>query len=311
MLTTECNAACRHCGFSCSPRMGKSIDVKEAKALLLDARRYPSLQCVCITGGEPFLRYEELDGLVHFASNLGIWSEVVTNSYWASSYEVAAERLEVLQRNGMRNFVTSFDSFHAEFVEIERVRNAVRAAIDLNMRVTIKIQRSQDEWFNAKTARNYFSIQTNERNVKIYEEVAIRAGRADARLLETLPESVNSFAGRCEKVIRFPVVRPSGAVYPCCGFGELPRYSGSTKRYPFSTIFANIQRNLLLNMIAELGPARVYEMAKALAPCLPSKRYFSACDVCNDLYCNEAVHGAVERLLCSLLSRLNENRPSC
>ncbi len=50
-LTTKCNMACYHCGFSCSPKRGEHMDLKTYKAAL-DLAEY-SGSFLSIGGGEP------------------------------------------------------------------------------------------------------------------------------------------------------------------------------------------------------------------------------------------------------------------
>ena len=61
------------------------------------ASRISTIQSVSITGGEPFLLQEKVSALVTFARELGFWSEVVTNSFWADSYEIAKQTLAAVQ----------------------------------------------------------------------------------------------------------------------------------------------------------------------------------------------------------------------
>jgi hypothetical protein len=71
---------------------------------------------VHIGGGEPFLDFEGLLGVVRELRRAGVRLEYVeTNAYWAGAAD-AAEKLERLGEAGVDTLCISLDPFHAEYV---------------------------------------------------------------------------------------------------------------------------------------------------------------------------------------------------
>ncbi|MCL1992696.1 MAG: radical SAM protein [Spirochaetes bacterium] len=114
MITYLCNAACRHCLYSCSPtRDAGFLDETAAEAaagLLAEG----GCRSVHIGGGEPFLDFERLLMSLVKLKDAGVAVDYIeTNAFWATE-EGAAEKLKRLSDAGADTFCISIDPFHAE-----------------------------------------------------------------------------------------------------------------------------------------------------------------------------------------------------
>ena len=111
--TYQCPIRCRYCGVNGGPyHTGRMPDfirrmIDQAKALTI-------VQLVVFTGGEPFLLGEDL----YTSSSLLTWvfTRVVTNAYWATSFVCVCEVIERLKRLGLTELNYSCDDFHQEFI---------------------------------------------------------------------------------------------------------------------------------------------------------------------------------------------------
>lgn len=79
---------------------------------------------VHLTGGEPFLYWQRVVEIMQTANQAGLGpvDMIETNGYWATDPGLVRERLEVLDRLGLRVLKISCDPFHQAFVPIERPR---------------------------------------------------------------------------------------------------------------------------------------------------------------------------------------------
>jgi MoaA/NifB/PqqE/SkfB family radical SAM enzyme len=86
-----------------------------------------------LTGGEPFLYWDRLIEIIRAADTegLGPVDMVETNGSWATSAEIAAERLRMLDALAVRTLKISCDPFHQAFVPIEQVRTLARIATQI------------------------------------------------------------------------------------------------------------------------------------------------------------------------------------
>ena len=78
---------------------------------------------VHITGGEPFLYFDELAEIVTAAKQLGLkgLDSIETNASWATNKKLITDRIKLLDDAGMDRLKISWDPFHAEFVDQKNV----------------------------------------------------------------------------------------------------------------------------------------------------------------------------------------------
>ena len=119
MVNYRCNAACRHCLYSCSPtrgtRGGGYINEKSADEICRLLRE-GGCRSVHIGGGEPFLNFGGLLMVVRKLNSAGITLEYTeTNAFWAEQKETA-EKLKRLLAEGADTLCISIDPYHAEYV---------------------------------------------------------------------------------------------------------------------------------------------------------------------------------------------------
>ncbi len=131
MLTYRCTAACRFCYYCCGPEAGGLMSVDTAirsweglVRIAGDAAR------VHITGGEPFLYFDRLAEICQQAHRLGLTpvDSIETNASTWSSAEALKDQLRQLDQFGLNRLKVSWDAFHEEFIDIDRVRAFISIA---------------------------------------------------------------------------------------------------------------------------------------------------------------------------------------
>ena len=121
MPNYECNAACRHCLYACSPTrtggyMGEAV-MHEMFGIL----RENGCRSVHIGGGEPFLDFEGLLVLVGTAARYGIGIDYIeTNASWVGDEAITKKRLKELSNAGADTLCISVDPFHVEYVPLKQ-----------------------------------------------------------------------------------------------------------------------------------------------------------------------------------------------
>jgi len=120
MANYQCNAACRHCLYACSPDRNSDYITKEAARDICGLLIKGGCKSVHIGGGEPFLDFDGLIALLETAREAGIRVEYVeTNGFWASDEKQAMRYLQALSSAGADTLCISLDPFHAEYVPFE------------------------------------------------------------------------------------------------------------------------------------------------------------------------------------------------
>ncbi len=116
----NCTAECAHCMFASSPECKKeyiSTEMSEKLASLLGSA---GTRSVHIGGGEPFMNFEALVGLVDALVRHSIDIDYIeTNAFWCKDLDFAEKRLDILRSHGVSSIMVSVDPFHIEYVPLE------------------------------------------------------------------------------------------------------------------------------------------------------------------------------------------------
>jgi len=117
----NCTAECEHCMFASSPDCKKDYITREMSGKVSELLYRAGAYSVHIGGGEPFMDFDGLCGLISALKKYGIYIDYIeTNGYWAKDEAFARRRLEVLKRLGVETIMVSVDPYHIEYVPLER-----------------------------------------------------------------------------------------------------------------------------------------------------------------------------------------------
>jgi MoaA/NifB/PqqE/SkfB family radical SAM enzyme len=105
--------------------------------ILAEAKKLKTVDYVSIEGGEPFLYYPIMVETARKAAKLGFHVEILSNCYWATCLEDAEKWLFPVSKVKNLELSLSSDPYHGDNWITEEVRNAVRAAIALDIKVGI------------------------------------------------------------------------------------------------------------------------------------------------------------------------------
>ena len=130
ILTYQCTNRCRHCLYASSPRARKWMDLAYLERLAVQLRqlRRP-VRSIHLAGGEPFIRFDLLVQAVQLLVRAGLPLHYVeTNAFWATSDDVARQKLRTLKEAGLPAVLISVSPFHLENIPFERTARAIRIA---------------------------------------------------------------------------------------------------------------------------------------------------------------------------------------
>ena len=120
MVNYQCNAACRHCLYSCSPTRGQGYVGSESAEKICRILRKGGCRSVHIGGGEPFLDFNGLLVMIQKLEEAGITLEYIeTNAFWALQEHGGTkpqEKMKALSALGAVTLCISVDPYHAEYI---------------------------------------------------------------------------------------------------------------------------------------------------------------------------------------------------
>jgi len=273
LLTYRCDLECDHCFVWGSPKARGVFTIKQIKNTLAEAKKLGTVDSVSLEGGEPFLYYPIMVKAVEEAVKLGFHVEILSNCYWASCPEDAMEWLLPMVEARNVELSLSSDLYHGENWQIEEVKNAVKAANSLNMKVGIL----SIKYPKAETAS---PREIEGAKVGLYE--LMYKGRAASKLAEEADKKPWREFTKCPyEELANPGrvhVDPLGHVHVCQGISI-----GNAWQKPFSKIIEeyNPYENPILEPLIREGPVALVEKFGLTH----DKFYADACHLCYAARC--------------------------
>lgn len=203
---------CRHCVSDCQPSSTEKLSERIIEDLVTQAAKLDSVRSIIFTGGETFLEYDTLVKSVALCEKLGLEASIVTNGFWASTSYDAKQKLTEL--GGLKFLNISTDSFHQEFVKVDRIRNVIQACYDLGIKCVVCISYLNDPVSEIKTIKRQLS-GLEDLYITIAEPV-LPFGRAAAMIDTRLFYAYNPIGMPCCGADS-PLVEANGDAMVCCG----------------------------------------------------------------------------------------------
>ena len=314
-VTYKCPIDCDLCGLSCNPKRKERMSLDYIKKMIDEVAQYKIIRHVTFTGGEPFLlKNDLLNGIAHANSN-GLTTRVVTNAYWAKTFEKAFETLGKYQKCGLTEINISVDDMHQEHIPVEYVKNAHHAAVKLNMNVilahkALKKHRISIEFLEELLGKPMVNLEERRNEYKLlsYEEKkahkfpvgfvyntsgCIPVGpNSDKVTDEDLDYCYNPIAHmmRCDSVLNDVIVSPDGKLEICCGVTNqlAPEYAfEGIDEHGLMGLLKKANDDLIVNWLALEGPYGMKKYLEKKDPTLKfDKKYVNNCHLCGDILSN-------------------------
>ena len=269
LLTYRCTHACDHCFVWGSPDQTGTMTLAQVRDILRQAREVGTIEWIYFEGGEPFLFYMLLSDSVRAASEMGFKVGIVTNGYWATSTDDAAEYLRPLAEQ-VGDLSVSSDLYHADTENSAESRHACAAAAKLEIPTDV-ISIAQPNVLDAPCSQG--KLPAGQSAVRYRGRAAVQLTGGAARRLWS------SFTECPYENLRDPGrvhVDPCGYVHVCQGIAI-----GNVFKTSLARICADFDpdRHPITAPLLEGGPARL-----ARRYSLPySSSYADACHLCFEL----------------------------
>lgn len=282
---TKCNLSCDHCGINSSPLAEGKVELEDAKNWITIAKGYGAKD-IYISGGEPFLVFDELCELAKYSRSLGLNFITFTNAFWASSLENARKYLFPLKENGLTSLHLSLDCFHVkEGIPLQNFLNVAAISNDIMSNLVINVVQTKRKEMPCNSIRKIF------RGYKVhFQYVSVKpVGRAadlDRQLF--IKDKKGDFKKGCLSYASL-LLSSKGEAFTCCGAYHFansvnPLRLGNTNNTALPKIIEKLLNLKILLLIATFGPYLLYELISSENKTSIKIGNFSyGCEFCNHL----------------------------
>jgi MoaA/NifB/PqqE/SkfB family radical SAM enzyme len=302
IMTYKCQVRCPHCILDAGPHRTEEVQVTDARDWIKQISAYHkgTIYVLSLTGGEPFYDVNKLRVISDYADSLGLYVSAVTNAYWASSAEKAAQVLKEVP--AIRMFSVSTDVYHQQFIPFSNVQHAVQAMQTAQIPYTVSVctENDQDAAYQ-KILQQIRQITTEE---KIFTAITFPVGRAfknvdPSRYPVSSEPSVSACAAGSS-----PILFPDGRVVACIGpvidiKSPHALMLGNLREESLQEILDRAQINPLLHAIRVWGPKKLVQLLQeaGYGHLLPEVYVGnSVCSACYQLFSNPELNDLLMEL---------------
>ena len=113
--STRCNLRCTHCVAAGETPNHAKMELSRALEIIREMAT-AGVGGIGFTAGEPMLYFEDMLELLDQCRELGIYTRLVTNSFWAATPEAAELKIARLLKSGLCQLRLSYSRWHQQHV---------------------------------------------------------------------------------------------------------------------------------------------------------------------------------------------------
>ena len=271
---TRCNIRCEHCVATQDLPAGQKMDHDKAKEIIV-AMAQAGVGGISFSAGEPFLYFNEIAELVKLCRQIGIYTRIVTNSFWAKTAESSDRHVSELKKNGLCQLRLSYSRWHQKNINRNHVLNAARSCqkIGLNYFISFITDFSKEDDPHEQFLRNH--------GLTFFPEPVIYAGRAAS--FKRRPILTDYQANCCDMN---PYLTPDLDMHACCDAGShfLETnffYLGNLNENTIEQLFTRTETDRLHNLIRNMGITNIASFTGMKAREIIT---YSKCELCRKLF---------------------------
>jgi len=272
--STRCNIRCEHCVAAGDVPDNRKMDYARAKEIIVEMAK-AGVGGISFSAGEPFLYLNEIIKLVKLCRQKGIYTRIVTNSFWAKTAEVSHGIVSKLKENGLCQLRLSYSRWHQKNVNQSNVLNAAKSCrkVGLNYFISFVTDFSMEDDPHEQFLRDHGLI--------FFPEPVIYTGRAASFKPRNI---LTDYQANCCDMN--PYLTPDLDMYACCDAGSnFSRtnffYLGNLKDNTMEQLFIKTESDRLYSTIRTMGITNIASFAGMKARKIIT---YSKCELCRKLF---------------------------
>jgi len=230
---------------------------------------------ISFSAGEPLLYFNQIAELVELCRQHGIYTRIVTNSFWAKTAASSDRVVSELKKNGLCQLRLSYSRWHQKNVNRNNVLNAARSCqkIGLNYFISFVTDFSKEDDPHEQFLRNH--------DLTFFPEPVIYAGRAESFKRRSI---LTDYQANCCDMN--PYLTPDLDMYACCDAGShFPEtnffYLGNLNDKTMEQLFTKTETDGLHNLIRTMGITNIASYTGMKAREIIT---YSKCELCRRLF---------------------------
>lgn len=272
--STRCNVRCEHCVAADGVVNTEKMDLAQASEVITELAA-ANVKGISFTAGEPLLYRDDICELLSLCKYYGIYSRVVSNSFWAKNPEDADAIVAGLKEKGLCQLRLSSSRWHQKNIDAQFVVNAAKSCKKLGLDYFISFV--TDFTKEDEALEQYL----RENKLLFFPEPVIYSGRAKGFPRKPLQ---TDYQENC--CAMNPYLAPNLDMYACCDAGSHFSktnffYLGNLQNNSVEELFLRSEQDSLYGYIRNLGISGIASFAGITAREIVQYR---KCELCEKLF---------------------------
>lgn len=312
ITTYKCTAMCKDCCFSCSPREREMLSLQDIHSFIDDISQMNSVEMMVWSGGECTLLKDNLNEGIAYAFSKGIPSRIVSNASWSKGIEKDREYLLKLKSKGLAEVNISTGDMHQQFVSIDKVLSVVFAAISINLRAIVYIEKTKISKFTLKSLKEhplYLKIINADYNnlftVISAPWVSINSGN----IYEYDEQAFLEKSRGCDSLYKSVALNPDGNFLSCCGLTVryIPEMRiGNVKEGSLIRGYENQKTDFMKQWLFVEGPVNILKQVVTWDESITIPKFVHPCQACAYIFQSPEVIDVIEKNYTLILDQITK-----
>jgi len=242
---------------------GKMINKSNAESIIDNITSLKSISSICFTGGEPFLHQKMLNELIRYAKAKFLFTEAITNCFWADTRENTIMVLKKVKQSGLDVLNISVDKMHQEVIDKENLIRCYELTKIVDIKNVLLFLYDGDDTYDVKRVVSDLGFKNykKEGNIYIFDENTILIKSNIIPIGKALKyknnyEKNEIKKGPCNNILRELHIDVMGNVYPCCSALAIhKKFSiGNIYKTDLFEIVERANKNKYIQILIDKGP---------------------------------------------------------
>lgn len=242
------------------------MEIDKMKEYIKEAKiAYPQLKVLVLTGGECMIYRTSIANVINYASKkYNLFVRIVTNGFWATSFENSLNVLQCLIDAGLNEINFSTGDEHQLFIPIENIRNGILASVDIGLKPLVNIESNDYKKFTSK----YFIkdntmfklIRENKLDIINGLWIPFKTISNDLKNDENLKITYNHQP--CDNLFNTISIDPNHRMLACCGLtAKFVNFLdiGDVDKVPIKDLYENQFKDFIKIWLYVDGPYKILE----------------------------------------------------
>jgi MoaA/NifB/PqqE/SkfB family radical SAM enzyme len=252
-----------------------------------------------LTGGECLTYGKRLESVIRYAADKYLSVRIVTNGFWAKTYDKACQKIEQLVVAGLKEINFSTGDDHLEYVPIEYIENGILASLRFGLMTVVNVESNNDREFTSKLLLRDSKLQefVKKGELLILNGIWIAfhestANAINASLAKGQKYHIPNLERRCTNLFNTITIDPNHRVLACCGITvKHIKYMdlGDARKSSIKELYDRQFSDFLKIWIATDGTHKIMSFISKYTSVNDAYKQLHNCQVCamlfnNDLY---------------------------